>query len=131
METTTSDDQYNTQRGSCDSDEANTMVIQISSLSNWVYGMVVNLKCPVYLLFSIGSAHCIYELHCIAFVKNLGNSESGWLQSDRKFDVKCALWKQTVQQIFSNTKLTLHSLGDTSLNFDLEHKETRSRFSPR
>ena len=65
--------------------------------------------------------------HCIAFVKNLGKSESGWLQSDRKFDVKCALWKQTVQQIFSNTKLTLHSLGDTVLNFDLEHKETRSR----
>ena len=93
--------------------------------------MVVDLKCTVYLLFSIGSAHCIYELHCIAFVKNLGNSESGWLQSDRKFDVKCALWKQTVQQIFSNTKLTLHSLGDTFLNFDLEHKETRSRFSPR
>ena len=30
-----------------------------------------------YFLFSIGSARCIYELHCIAFVKNLGNSASG------------------------------------------------------
>ena len=77
MKTTKSDDQYNTQRGSCDSDEANAMVIQTSSLSNWVYRIIIDLKCTVYLLFSIGSAHCIYELHCIAFEKNLGNSASG------------------------------------------------------
>ena len=32
MKTTKSDDQYNTQRGSCDSDEANAMVIRISSI---------------------------------------------------------------------------------------------------
>ena len=32
MKTTKSDDQYNTQRGSCDSDEANAMVIRISSM---------------------------------------------------------------------------------------------------
>ena len=93
--------------------------------------MIVDLKCTVYLLFSIGSVNCIYELHCIAFEKNLGNSASGWLQSDGKFDIKCALWKQTVQQIFSNTKHILHSLGGKFLNFDLEHKQTGTRFLPR
>ena len=111
------------------------MVIRISSIMKILYCEIESLEWSwiwnvQYTSYSVLEV-LIAFMNCIAFVKKLGNSASGWLQSDGKFDMKSALWKQTVQQIFSNTKRTLHSLGDKFLNFDLEHKQTGTRFLPR